>query len=166
MRPQRRQIGGIRGDRIIRRLGNSFTHSQCIAEIIKNSNDDYATNDLPPNARMILIMVVCGETHDRLLMLDVGNSMTPLELDRWATWGEESYHRAGEGEQGIGGKASMRQLADESSSLTAFKNNFMTTAGFYKDPETGELGEMVEVEWDYDQEQVVDRLYRCNRCIE
>ena len=155
MSPQRRQIGGIRGDRIIRRLGNSFTHSQCIAEIIKNSNDDYATNELAPGARMILIMVVCGEAHDRLLILDVGNSMTPLELDRWATWGEESYHRAGEGEQGIGGKASMRQLADENASLTAFKDNLMTTAGFYKDPETGELGEMVEVEWDYDQEQVV-----------
>ena len=64
----------------------------------------------------------------------------------------------GEGEQGIG-KNSMRQLADESSSLTAFKNNFMTTAGFYKDPETGELGEMVEVEWDYDQEQVASINY-------
>ena len=130
---QRRQIGGIRGDRIIRMLGRSFPHSQCIAEIIKNSNDDYATNELEPDSRIILIMVVSGEVHDRMLILDVGNSMTPSELDRWATWGEESTHRAGEGEQGIGGKASMRQLADENATMTTFKQGLMTKAGFYKD---------------------------------
>ena len=156
---QRRQIGGIRGDRIIRRLGNSFTHSQCIAEIIKNSNDDYATNELEPDSRMILIMVVSGKEHDRMLILDVGNSMTPRELDRWATWGEESTHRAGEGEQGIGGKASMRQLADENATMTTFKQGLMTKAGFYKDTESGEIGEMVEVDWDPTQEKIVSQSY-------
>lgn len=151
-RPRRRSIGIVRTDRLIQRLGNSFTHAQCIAEIMKNSNDEYATiiSELDPDQRMILIMIVSGQEHDHMIILDIGNSMTPIELERWASWGEESQDRAGEGDQGVGGKASMRQLASEQATMTTFKNNLMTTAGFYKDPESNLLGEMVEIDLNED----------------
>ena len=54
----------------------------------------------------------------------------------------------------------MRQLADEEATMTTFKNNLMTVAGFYKDTETGELNEMVEVDWDPTLEKVQSKEFQ------
>jgi len=143
----RKDIGIIRWDRVADRLDNLFTYPQCLSEIIKNSNDEYSTisEEIHENDRLIVIMVVQRPLKDYMLILDVGNSMTPDEMYRWASWAEESEDREGEGDQGLGGKSSMRKLASEQATITCFKNGQMTEAGFYK-TEGGRLTDMAQME--------------------
>jgi len=143
----RKEIGIIRWDRVADRLDNLFTYPQCLSEIIKNSNDEYSTisEEIEESDRLIIVMVVQGPSRDYLLVLDVGNSMTADEMYRWASWAEESEDREGEGDQGLGGKSSMRKLANEQATITCFKNGLMTEAGFYK-TEQGRLTDMAQME--------------------
>lgn len=144
----RKEIGIVRWDRVADRLDNLFTYPQCLSEIIKNSNDEYSTisEEIEEEERLIIVMVVQNTYQDYMLILDVGDSMTPDEMHRWASWAEESEDRQGEGDQGLGGKTSMRKLASEQATITCFKNGQMTEAGFYK-TEDGRLTDMALMEF-------------------
>jgi len=126
------EIGRIHSERVIPLLGRSFPTKRKIAEILKNSNDEYhrLENEGEWNQddeRFILAML----DGDNLVIIDAGG-MTAKAIDNWSGFGVESDESTGEGEQGIGAKASMRQLCDNGAFLFSSSAGRLNVAAFHQ----------------------------------
>lgn len=128
------EIGTVRTSRLLSRIEAQFTNAQKIVEVFKNCNDEYENLGvlIEEEDRLIFLIVVQNKPgeEDVFMVLDLGDGMTLEELKNWADWGGESYHRRGEGDQGLGGKAAQRGLSTEESLLSSFRDGKLCSAGW------------------------------------
>ena len=137
------KIGRVNDARLISRLGTQMSPELRITEIAKNGNDEYEKIDteegIATDSRFIIIYV----NEEDIFVLDLGG-MDADTINHWSEFGVATKDRVGEGEQGFGAKAGMRQACDEGAYLTSFKDGLLNKVGFTKD-ENGELA--VKPQW-------------------
>ena len=99
-----------------------------LAELMKNSKDNYEENGISEEKRFIL--TICDFENDSIHIIDLGG-MNSDDVKQWKRWADDTALSVkGEGGQGMGGKAAMINIPSRYSSLETVSDGLRTKMGF------------------------------------